>query len=158
MTLMGALLTVLACAYAGDALARQKRRELLNTEGFAALVSHILRRLPSMNLLGDILADFEDSALEKLGALSIFRERPCNKSFPAAIELIKEDKALHKILASVAAELGTTDMERQRQSLASAEEELAALTAKRREGISDTERCYRRLGILGGAAVAILLL
>ncbi len=158
MTFAGALIIVAVCAYVGDALARQKRRELLQAEGFAALLGHILRRLPTLQLMGDILADFHDATLEKLGVTAHFCGSPCNKSFAAAIELVKEDEPLYKALARVSAELGSTDMESQRQIIASAEAEIQILVQKRREGLPDTERCYRRLGLLGGAAVAILLL
>lgn len=158
MTLFGAFLVVAACAYAGEAMARQKRRELLQTEGCHALVAHILRRLTSLQLMGDILADFHDDALEKAGVLARLSEKPCNKSFAFAIELLKEDTPLYKILAAVAADLGGTELERQQQSLIPAEKELSLLAQARRQALSDTERCYRRLGLLGGAAVAILLL
>ncbi len=154
MTLLGSLLIVAACAYVGDALARQKKKELALVGAFAALVSHILRRLPTKQLLCDILSDFENDVLEKSGVLYCF----CNKSLPCAIELVKEDKALYQILTALASDFGSTDMERQRQSLILAETELELLVKTRRETLSEAERSYRRLGLLGGAAVAILLL
>lgn len=160
--IIGAMLTMGGCTAAGFCAAAQKRRRALCAEGFAALVAHIQSQLPSLVLLEDIIASFENTALERAGVMEVLKSQnslmPCNKRLLAAIELQTEDKALYSLLLPVARELGSTCYERQLQSLTAATAGLNELCATRRKGLAETERCYRWLGALTGAAAVILLI
>ncbi len=151
MTIFGALLITLACGYAGNALATEKKKELYYAEGFLSVVSYILLRLPSLTLLDTVIAECTEPFCKKEGIVS-------NKTLRAAIELTKADEPLYAVLKRLCDTLGSTELVRQAQSLQGAVSELEALCRVRREKCAATVRCYRYVGILGGAAAAILLL
>lgn len=160
--IIGAVLVMGGFSAAGFGLAAEKRGRALRAEGFADLIAHIQAHLPSLAALEDIIASFENAALARAGVMEVLKGQnsalPCNKRLLAAIELQTEDKALYNILLPVARELGSTDYERQAQSLAAAGASLKELCSTRRQGLAESERCYRWLGMLTGAAAVILLI
>ncbi len=162
LTAAGALLVVAAFGAAGFALAREKKSAALCAEGYALLFKHIRMRLPSLEVLESIVADFENPALETAGVLSVLKDGrsavPCNKRLLAAIELQKDDGELYSVLLPAARELGSTDYERQTRSLDDTVSRLEALSELRRSSLEGSERCCRWLGVLAGVMTAILLL
>lgn len=159
---VGAVLVIVAFGGAGFLLAAEKRRSLLCTEGYLLLVGHISAYLPSLIPMERIIEEFENPALEKEGVLRILKGKnsiePCNKRLLAAAESRKEDIALYTVLCSVAAELGSTDYDRQRKSLEAAQIRLNELYEARKASLAGSEKCYRWLGVLAGMLTVILLL
>lgn len=158
--LVGAALVIAACGSIGFLLAAEKRKSALRTEGFALLIKHISVRLPSLALMDDIMGEFENKALAEAGVLQTLKNGAgtCNKRFAAVAEAQKGDSALYAVLKPLANELGSTDYERQRQSLNDAEAKLTALSEARQAKLEGGERCYRWLGVLAGVLTVILLL
>ncbi len=151
MSLLGAIAITLACGYIGFAMADEKKKELYYTEGFLSVTSYILLRLPGLALLDTILAECTEPFCKKAGIVS-------NKTLHAAIELTKADEPLYGILKRLGETLGCTELARQENALRTACAELESLAASRRAGCAATVRCYRYVGLLGGAALSILLL
>lgn len=159
---LGAMLVIAAFSGVGFLLAAEKRRAFRRTEGYLLLVGHISARLPALIPMERIIEEFENPALEKEGALRILKGKnsiePCNKRLLAAAELRKEDTALYAVLCSVAAELGSTDYDRQRKSLEAAHVRLTELYETQKAALESGEKCYRWLGVLAGMLTVILLL
>lgn len=159
---LGAVLVIAAFGGAGFMLAAEKRRSLLRTEGYLLLVGHIVACLPSLIPMERIIAGFENPALEKSGELRILKGKnsiePFNRRLLAAAEALKEDTALYAALCSAAAELGSTDYDRQSKSLKAAQIRLGELYEARKASLAGSERCYRWLGVLAGMLTVILLL
>lgn len=162
VSLFGALLVIGAFGAAGFVMAAEKRQRVLCAEGFAALAEHISARLPGLAAMDEIVGDFENEALKSAGVLPILQDGnsllPCNKRLLAAIELQKDDEKLYSILLPLAKELGSLSYESQRRSLAAASQKLGELCKKRRASLAGGEKCCRWLGVLAGAAAAVLLL
>lgn len=162
IVVIGAALVIAAFGGAGLLLAGQEREKALCAEGYALLIKHICARLPSLAPMDEIVADFENAALKNAGALRLIKGensvQPCNKRLLAAIELQKDDAELYGLLRPVAAELGSTDYERQKRSLDDAYLRLNELCEKRRARLESGEKCYKWLGVLAGVLTVILLL
>lgn len=159
---IGAVLIMAASTAIGFGTAIEKRRRTLCAEGFFGLVEHIELSLPGLAALEDIISGYDNKTLRQEGVMDTILDPnstlPCNKRLALAIELQKEDKALHDILVPLAKELGTTDYTRQSQSLLQAKAALYALSTSRRAELGNAERCYKWLGVLAGMTAVILLI
>lgn len=159
LKLFGAVLVTAACGFCGNYCAREKKREYLSAQGFSELFEYLLLRLPSLELMENILADFHQPYLESVGACALLKEGgPCNKRYLNAIQLFAGDKELYSVLSSVKQGFGCTEYHMQEASLASARDRLAPICEKRRQRYLTEGKCYPRLGLLLGAALSILML
>lgn len=161
-SIIGAVLTSSACAALGFAYAERQKAELALTEGFKEFFAYLLLRIPSLELMEDIVAEFENSALDRGGFLPIIKDinsgGTCNKRYLAAIELFSGDKPLYAALLQAGKHLGGTEYSLQLSNLQSAHDRIGHLCEKRRADFAAGEKCYRWLGVLMGAALSILLL
>ncbi len=161
-SLIGAALVMGASTALGFSAAAEKKRRTLIAEAYLALAVRIEDALPSLLALEDILEGFENPILLREGFFEILLNKnsplPCNKRLLFAIELHREDKALHSILLPLAKELGSTDYDRQKRSLLSARTALESLCGERRADNEKAESLYKWLGVLTGAMAVILLI
>ncbi len=161
-SLIGAMLITCACGACGFLYADSRKRELAATEGMCQLFEYLLLRLPSLAIMEDILAEFDNDELERMGFLTVLGDKSkgatCNKRFCAAIELFSKDSGLYPILLQAGQGLGGTEYCIQESSLKSAHDRLQLLHKKRSTEFAAGEKCYRWLGVLVGAAVSILMI
>ncbi len=160
--ILGSVLVLTASTALGFGVAADKRRRTLMAEGFLELVRHVEDSLPGLAPLEDIVSLFRNEALERYGVLERVKEKssvlPCNKRLETAIELTRDDTGLYGILQGFVKELGSTDYDRQLKGLQTARAALTSLSRQRRQELEKGERCYKYLGILGGALAVILLI
>ncbi len=160
--LIGASLVTCAGGALGFVYAARQKTELAATEALEELFDYLLLRLPSLVMLDELIEEFENPALEKIGFLPILKDTKggttCNKRYFAAIELFSDDKALYSVLQKAGRGLGGTEYSLQAASLRDARDCIKLLGDKRRAAFAAGEKCYRWLGVLMGAAVSILML
>ena len=163
----GILLIVLSCSMIGMLLASNLSARLRRLESCLSLLSEISGRLeylqPTMYSLITSLAGqerFEQLVFLRQCAQSMQAGRPFSSSWASALDecshqLGREEAA---ILASLGDILGRSDLESQLSALALAKQQLEQRVDTAREKVLTQSKLYRSMGVLGGAAAAIILM
>lgn len=143
-------------------LSNEAKRQISIADGLLKLLEHIKLKIPSLLYLEDIVALFENPALEKNGFLVELKDKksvlPFNERFERALWVFEDDPELYLCLKEFSKEFGALDLERQQKSLSLCADELKALLQNRRASYSSKEKCYKSLGALLGIMITIIML
>ncbi|MBR6594773.1 MAG: stage III sporulation protein AB [Clostridia bacterium] len=158
-SVFGALLVTLACGAAGFSAAARVKGRSEAAEDFLELFRYILLRLPSLAPIEDIWQDFcRRETAGSIAAIESDGDRGFHGAFARFAEKYKDDPELYSVISRAGAELGNTDYRRQEQSLRRTVAELEALFEKRKQRVESSQKCYRWVGVLMGAALSLLML
>ncbi|MBR7037937.1 MAG: stage III sporulation protein AB [Oscillospiraceae bacterium] len=166
MRVLGVICVLLACAAAGRYAARRLKDDaeaqsclIALTEDAAALIRCLQPELPDM-----LLELAEKPIYRRFTFLRTAGEGMCPGTPPADVwtAAVEADTAVPRearpILVRLGTTLGTTDVTGQLAVLSLIRTELAQTAAAAKERSRTQGQLFSRLGLLGGAMVAVLLL
>ena len=164
---VGLVLVVLCCSGCGAMMAANLRRRmaaLQKTQLFLHLLSERLSYTlcPVQELFAELAGEPLLRELDYIAACS--RRLQAREPFPEALrESVLESRLPlnerdREVLVSLCPIIGASDVENQLSGLALIRANLSGQAGQAREQVQRRARLYRSLGVLAGAAMAILLL
>mgnify|MGYP001015495218 FL=1 len=166
MKLLGLLLVSLCPVYIGISFSLNAKKELLELEGFIALIRHIRYRISfSLAKQGEIFSSFSIPALERNGFFPLLRSLPAGggdsmltRALQAGNSFLSIDKETGKTLLSFGESLGKVSLDKQIADCDACLSRLEDIAAEKRKALPAKQKLCRSLGILiGGCALLILI-